>query len=108
MYTAFVQMPLALYDEQTAVVETEIELADAYMPIEGQWMFHDLFHGIMPLGPVVYDGTRNVIVLTTKGTVYDFTVTLEEWLQSRPEWYVAEKPFIAVGQPKKDIEEDDS
>jgi hypothetical protein len=96
MYKVFVQMPLALYDDQTAIVEMQIELADEYVPMEGQWLFHDVFDGLMPLGPIVYDSTRNSIVLTTIETTCDFTRTLEEWLSTRSEWQKAEKPFIML------------
>jgi hypothetical protein len=105
MYKAFVQMPLVLYQEKTAVVEAEIELADEYVPMAEQWIFHPLFRGLMPLGPVVYDGERNAVVLTTKGTVYDFTMTLEEWLRARVDWHEAAHPYIETGKKKE--EEDD-
>lgn len=98
MYKVFVQMPLALYDNQSAVVETQIDLADEYVPMAGQWMFHDVFRGLMPLGQIVYDSKRNSIVLTTTGTTFDFTMTLEEWLRGRPEWHEAEMPFIESGE----------
>ena len=106
MYKAYVQMPLALYDEQTAVVEAEIELADEYVPARGQWMFHDLFRGLIPLGPVVYDGKRNAVVLTTAATTYDYTMTLEEWLRARPQWYKADKAFIEIGKKEHDETDD--
>jgi hypothetical protein len=98
-------MPLLLYDQQLAIVETELELADEYVPMEGQWMFHKLFRGLMPLGPVVYDGKRNAVVLTTAGTTYDFTMTLEEWLTANPIWKVPAKQFITHGD-KKDGDSD--
>jgi hypothetical protein len=93
-------MPLALYDDQHAVVETSIELPNEYVPMCGQWLFHDIFKGLMPLGPVVYDGERKAIVITTHGTTYDFTMTLEEWLAGRPGWAKAEHPFIEAGQTR--------
>ena len=105
MYKAFVQMPVALHDDQTYVVEAEIELADEYIPMQGQWISHDLFKGLMPLGPVVYDGERKAVVLTTKGTTYDFTMTLDEWLARRPSWHKVNKPFIKIGN--NDDETDD-
>jgi hypothetical protein len=100
MQKMYVQMPLALYDEQTDVVEAEIEVADNYAPLEGHWIFHDIFKGLMLLGPVVYDGSRNAVVLTTAGTTYDYTMTLDEWLQTRPQWYKTEKPFIMIANKK--------
>ena len=97
-------MPIALYNKQMAIVEAEVELADEYMPIEGQWIFHDLFKGLMPVGLVIYDSKRSAIVLTTKATTYDFTTTLEEWLMAHPEWSaVSEKAFIA----NRDIADDE-
>lgn len=111
MYRAFVQMPLALYDDKTAVVEAEIELADEYVPMRGQWLSHPIFKGLMPLGPIVYDGARKAVVLTTLGVTYDFTVTLDEWLEGRPGWKPAEHSFIEVGRKRPDdkdeIEDDD-
>ena len=98
MYKVFAQMPLALYDDQSAVVETQIELADEYVPMEGHWIFHDVFRGLMPLGPIVYDGKRKSIVLTTTGTTFDYTMTLEEWLREHPAWREAEHPFIERGK----------
>jgi len=107
MYKAFIQMPLALYQEKIAVVEAEIELADEFSPQTGQWIYHELFGGLMPLGTIVYDGDRNAIVLTASGTTYDFTMTLEEWLEARPKWHVADRPFIGVGQKKEEILDND-
>ena len=108
MYKVYVQMPLALYDDQSAVVETSITVDDHYMPAQGQWFCHDVFKGLMPLGPVFYDGRRAAIVLTTRGTTYDFTVTLDEWLENRPEWYKAEQPFIEMGKLHSEQDEEDS
>jgi hypothetical protein len=106
MYSAFVQMPLALHEDKTEIVEAKIELADEYIPMEGQWMFHDLFKGLMPLGPVVYDAKRNAVVLTTRGTTYDFTMTLDEWLSTRPQWKKAEHAFIKVDKDDENYNED--
>lgn len=95
-FRAFVQMPVILHNETVEIVEAVIDLPWFYHPFEGQWMYHDIFHGSMPLGPILYDGDRKSLVLTTAGAAYDYTVTLEEWLQGRTPWYKAEKPFVTT------------
>lgn len=111
MYKAYVQMPVLLYDDVTDIVEAELELADSYRPTKGSWIYNEaLFRGILPIGPIVYDCTRNAVVLTSMGTSFDRTVTLEEWLQEHPGWVKAEKPFVSLYKKRprhKQVEEDD-
>lgn len=93
-YKVFVQMPVILYEDKVEIVEAEISLPENYQPESGQWMYHKAFGGLMLLGPVIFDGDRDALVLTTVGSAYDYTVTLEEWLAGRPIWQKAPVPFI--------------
>ena len=99
-------MAVLLHGDTAEVVESEIELADNYTPEAGQWFYHTIVHGLMMLGPVIYDGSRNAKVLTTAGAAYDYTSTLEEWLKIHPGWNKAEIPFISSEKIKRDIEDD--
>jgi hypothetical protein len=106
-YTAFLQMPVILHGEKSEIVEAEIRLPVWYQPQMGHILVHQLTNGLMPLGPVFFDGDRDTIVLTTVGSAYDFTTTLEEWLKDRPQWKKAGTPFI-VQEQKADGNESQS
>ncbi len=93
-YKAFIQMPVILHGEVSEIVEAEIELPVWYQPQLGQYLVHQLTNGLMPIGPIFFDGDRDTIVLTVLGSAYDLTTNLEEWLKDRPHWSKAEKPFI--------------
>lgn len=93
-YRAFIQMPVILHGETSEIVETEIELPVWYQPQMNQVLVHPLVAGLMPIGPIFFDGERDTIVISMAGSAYDLTTTLDEWLQDRPHWHKAEKPFI--------------
>jgi len=93
-YKAFIQMPVILHGDVSETVEAEIELPVWYQPQMGQFLVHRVTNGLMPIGPIFFDGDRDTIVLTTGGSAYDFTTTLEEWLKDRPQWQKAKTPFI--------------
>lgn len=93
-YRAFIQMPVILHGDVSEIVEAEIELPVWYQPQMGQFLVHQVTNGLMPIGPIFFDGDRDTIVLTTSGSAYDFTTTLEEWLKDRPHWQKAKTPFI--------------
>ena len=93
-YKAFIQMPVLLHGEVSETVEAEIELPVWYQPQMGQYLCHKLTGGLMPIGPVFFDGERDTIVLTVMGSAYDLTTTLEEWLKDQPAWKKAGTPFI--------------
>lgn len=103
-YIAYLQMPVVLHGDKSEIVEAEIRLPVWYHPQPGHFMVHDLTDGLMPLGPVFFDGKRDTIVLTTVGSAYDFTTTLDEWLMDRPQWHKAAHPFIV--QEKQDESKD--
>jgi len=88
------QMPVFLHNDTEGIVEREIEIHDWYQPGSGEWIFHKATAGLMRLGPVIYDGVENRLVLCCAFPAHDPTCTLEEWLEERPEWKVAEKPFL--------------
>lgn len=106
-YKAYLQMPVLVHGEESHIVEAEIELPSWYMPQHGHFLVHKLVNGLMPLGPVFFDGERDTIVLTTVGSAYDYTTTIEEWLMDRERagWTLAERPFIEM--EKKDDSNDD-
>jgi hypothetical protein len=87
-------MPVILHGQVSEIVEAEIELPVWYQPQMGHILVHQLTNGLMPLGPVFFDGKRDTIVLTTVGSAYDLTTNLEEWLADRPQWKKADPPFI--------------
>lgn len=93
-YVAFIQMPVVLNGNMSEIVEAEIRLPMWYQPQMGHYLVHKLTNGLMPLGPVFFDGERDTIVLTTIGSAYDFTTNLDEWLTDRPDWRKATRPFI--------------
>jgi len=93
-HTVGVQMPVALHGREIKIVETTLELPRTYQPQEGQWFYHPIFNGLMPLGPIFFDGFRGWVVITTAGVAYDYTRTLTEWLNAHPVWSETEHPFI--------------
>ena len=93
-YKAFIQMPVILNGDVSEIVEAEIVLPVWYQPQPGHFLVHKLTRGLMPLGPVFFDGDRDTVVLTAMGSAYDFTTNLDEWLKDRPQWSKAANPFI--------------
>lgn len=93
-YTAFIQMPVILHEEVSEIVEAEIDFPVWYQPRSGDWLYHPSINGLMPLGLIFFDASRDTIVLTTIGSAYDFTTNLNEWLKGRPDWKKAPNPFI--------------
>lgn len=108
-YIVYVQMPVVLHNEDIEIVETTIDCVDEFHPVPGTWINHVNLAGLMLIGHVIYDADRNSMVLSTAGSAYDYTVTLDEWLKDRPQWHKAEKPFILLEkqQGKKRQRNDD-
>jgi hypothetical protein len=93
-YRAYVQMAVELHNKTLEIVEAEIVLPLFYRPRPGDYLYHRLVNGLMPVGLVFFDGTRDTVVLTLVGCAYDYTAKLDEWLKERPEWYKPAVPFI--------------
>jgi len=71
------------------VVETELEVPDQFQLVAGHYIYHKVTSGLMPIGTVIYDGKRDVLVACLDGAAYDKTVTIDEWLVERPHWVEA-------------------